>query len=118
MTNTDIHMPTRKNEETPSRNEDEYFAKQDAELIKQMRAKLDADRMQAERKQSFMKCPKCGGDLREEDIGNVKVDVCEDCKGMWLDAGELDLLRQVQKSGGNVFKGIFDLLPGKSSSRK
>jgi hypothetical protein len=37
---------------------------------------------------------------------------------MWLDAGELDLLRQVQKSGGNVFKGIFDLLPGKSSVRK
>ena len=109
---------TKRHEEGPSRNEDEYFAKQDAELIKQMRAKLDADRMQAERKQSFMKCPKCGGNLREEDIGNVKVDVCEDCKGMWLDAGELDLLRQVQKSGGNVFKGIFDLLPGKSSSRK
>lgn len=109
---------TKRHEEGPSRNEDEYFAKRDAELIKQMRDKLDAERKQQERQQALMKCPKCGGDLREEDIGTVKVDVCEDCKGMWLDAGELDLLRQVQKAGGNVFKGIFDLLPGKSSSRK
>ena len=111
-------MTTRRHEDQPSRNEDEYFAKQDAELIKQMRAKLDADRKAAERKQALMKCPKDGGDLKEQDIGNVKVDVCPDCGGMWLDAGELDLLRQVQKSGGNVFKGIFDLLPGKSSVRK
>ena len=28
----------------PSRNEDEYFVKQDAELLKEMRAKLDAER--------------------------------------------------------------------------
>ena len=111
-------MATKRQEEGPSRNEDEYFAKQDAELIKQMRAKLDADRKASERKQSLMKCPKDGGDLKEQSIGNVKVDVCPECGGMWLDAGELDLLKQVQKSGGNVFKGIFDLLPGKSSARK
>ena len=111
-------MTTRRYEDQPSRNEDEYFAKQDADLIKQMREKLDAERKAAERKQFLMRCPKCGGDLKEQDIGSVKVDVCQDCTGMWLDAGELDLLRQVQKSGGNVFKGIFDLLPGKSSSRK
>ena len=111
-------MANKRHDEGPSRNEDEYFAKQDAELIKQMREKLDAERKATERKQNLMKCPKCGGDLKEQDIGNVKVDVCSDCRGMWLDAGELDLLRQVQKSGGNVFKGIFDLLPGKSSVRK
>ena len=111
-------MATKRHEEGPSRNEDEYFAKQDAELIRQMRAKLDAERVAAERKQALMKCPKDGADLREQEIGNVKVDVCAECGGMWLDAGELDLLRQVQKSGGNVFKGLFDLLPGKSSVRK
>ena len=31
-------------EDQPSRNEDEYFVKQDAELLKQMRAKLDQER--------------------------------------------------------------------------
>ena len=109
---------TKRHEEGPSRNEDEYFAKQDAELIRQMRVKLDAERQQSERKQALMRCPKDGSQLTEQEMGTVKVDICAECGGMWLDAGELDLLRQVQKSGGNVFKGIFDLLPGKSSSRK
>ena len=89
-------MATKRHEEGPSRNEDEYFAKQDAELIKQMRAKLDAERQQAERKQALMKCPKDGSDLKEVEMGNVHVDVCSECGGMWLDAGELELLRQVQ----------------------
>jgi Zn-finger nucleic acid-binding protein len=49
----------------------------------------------------------------------VKVDVCSSCGGMWLDAGELDLLRQVQKSGsGNILKSFFDFRPAKSSVRK
>ena len=111
-------MTTRRHEDQPSRNEDEYFAKQDAELIRQMRDKLDTERKHQERQQALMKCPKDGSDLTEKELGTVKVDVCAECGGMWLDAGELDLLRQVQKAGGNVFKGIFDLLPGKSSSRK
>jgi uncharacterized protein len=108
-------MPTRKNEETPSRNEDEYFARQDAELIKQMRAKLDQEREAEKRKQSLMKCPKCGGTLAEEDRGNVKVDVCGDCKGMFLDAGELELLQKMSKSGGNLFNNFFG--PGKSARK-
>ena len=106
-------------QDQPSRNEDEFFAKQDAELIKQMRAKLDSERIAQERKAHFMKCPKCGGDLKEEDHGQVKVDVCPDCKGMWLDAGEMDIMRTMQKAGGaNPFKGILDLFPGKAASRK
>lgn len=112
-------MPPKRSEDQPSRNEDEYFAKQDAELIKQMRAKLDADRKAEQRKQHHMKCPKCGGDLKEQAQGNITVDVCADCGGMWLDAGELDLLRAVQKAGGqNVFKGILDLFPGRGAARK
>src|SRR5688500_11875373 len=106
-------------DEKPSRNEDEYFAKQDAELIKSMREKLDKERKEQERKATFMKCPKCGGTLAEQDMASVKVDVCSSCGGMWLDAGELDLLRQVQKSGsGNILKSFFDFRPAKSSVRK
>ena len=110
----------RPTQETPSRNEDEYFAKQDAELLKQMREKNDSERQQSERKAHFMKCPKCGGDLKEETHEHVKVDMCPECHGMWLDAGELEIVRHMQKSGGghNVFKGILSLFPGKSASRK
>ncbi|MEX2177573.1 MAG: zf-TFIIB domain-containing protein [Gemmatimonadaceae bacterium] len=111
-------MPPKRSEDQPSRNEDEFFAKQDAELLKEMRAKLDAERAQQERKAHFMKCPKCGADLAEQARGDVHVDVCPDCGGMWLDAGELELLKQVDRSSKTGLRGIFDLLPNRSSKSK
>ena len=33
-------------------------------------------------------CPNCGGLMESEDAGNVRVDVCLDCFGVWMDAGE------------------------------
>jgi uncharacterized protein len=106
-------------QESPSRNEDEYFAKQDAELIKQMRDKLDKERVANERKAHFMKCPKCGADLEEKEIGQVKVDICPECGGMFLDAGEMELLQKVQASGGkNLFEGLLGFFPGKGAKRK
>ena len=95
-------------QDTPSRNEDEYFAKQDAELIKQMRAKLDKEREQNERKAHFMKCPKCGADMNEEMHGPVKVDICPDCKGMFLDAGEMDLLQKLVDHHVDVLTAILE----------
>jgi acetyl-CoA carboxylase beta subunit len=97
--------------EKPSRNEDEYFVKQDAELIKQQRAKLDAERKAAERESHYMKCPKCGADLAEKEFHQVKVDVCPDCNGMWFDGGEIDMIARVQDNavGGfvrDLFKGL------------
>lgn len=97
----------------PSSNEEEYFLKQDAELVKALRAKRDAERQSAERKSHYMKCPKCGADLVEVTTHHVTVDVCPDCKGMWLDAGELDLLRKVKEHRfGALFAELFRSLPG------
>jgi len=112
-------MTNRHSQEQPSRNEDEYFARRDAELLKEMRAKLDKERNQTERKAHYMKCPKCGADLKEETHDHAKVDKCPECHGMWLDAGELELMQQVHKSGGrDLFRGLLDLLPNRSSARK
>ena len=86
-------------EEKPSRNEDEYFVKLDAELLRQRRAQLDAERARQERAAHLNKCPKDGADLVEREIDHVKVDVCPDCRGMWMDAGELELIRDARKSG-------------------
>ena len=95
----------------PSKNEDEYFLKLDAERIKEMRAKLDQERAQAERKSHWMKCPKCGASLNETEYHHVKVDVCPDCGGMWFDAGEIEMVDQVKEhrvSGflSDLFKGL------------
>ena len=99
--------------EKPTSHEEEYFHRQDAELLRQMRDRLDAARANAEKFSHFMKCPRCGGDLEEKHIEHVTIDVCKDCKGMWLDAGELDLIREIRehrKKGSVVAgaKGFFD----------
>jgi hypothetical protein len=98
-------------ENKPTPNEDEYFLTADAEHNKAQRAKLDAEREAARRKQHFMKCPKCGGDLKEQALDSVTIDVCSDCHGIFLDAGELELIAKVKDSavGGfirDLFKGL------------
>ena len=97
-------------EEKPSRNEDEYFAKQDAELLKARRAKLDEERRKAERSVHHMKCPKCGGQLLEREFQQMRIDVCQECKGTWLDPGEFELLAHVNRGAINRF--ISDVLEG------
>jgi uncharacterized protein len=80
----------------PSDPEEEYFAKEDLEKVKEIRAKLDAERAQAAkdhlRETHWMRCPKCGHELRETNVRDVAVDVCTHCRGVFLDKGELELL--------------------------
>jgi Zn-finger nucleic acid-binding protein len=45
-----------------------------------------------------MRCPKCGMQLKEIEFGAVRLDQCCSCEGLWLDKGELDLIRR--KEGG------------------
>jgi uncharacterized C2H2 Zn-finger protein len=89
-------MPT---DEKPSRNEDEYFVKQDAELMRAMRARLDADRL-AQQGVESNRCPRCGTGLEEQERDSVKIDVCPNCGGIWLDKGELEMLQHVTRGGG------------------
>ena len=77
-------------QEKPSRNEDEYFAREEAERLKAMREKEAAARRAAERKSHHMKCPRCGADLHHEVFHGVNVDRCNECHGIWLDKGELE----------------------------
>ncbi len=40
-----------------------------------------------------MKCPTCiTDDLRRAEREGVEIDICNNCGGIWLDRGELDLL--------------------------
>lgn len=82
----------------PNRTEDEYFVKLDAELIKSQRARLDAERARLERESHLMKCPRCGADLAETDFHHIKIDRCPECKGVWFDSGEVEMLEQVDQS--------------------
>jgi Zn-finger nucleic acid-binding protein len=77
-------------QEKPSRNEDEYFAREDAELLRKQRERAHAASVEAERKTHFMKCPKDGYDLSSSEYHGVQIETCPHCGGMWLDAGELE----------------------------
>ena len=95
-------------EEKPSRNEEEYFARRNAELIKEQRAKLDQSRVRQERASHYMKCPKCGADLKEREFHHVRVDECSECGGMWLDKGEMEMFSHVER--GQLGRFIGSLL--------
>ena len=52
-----------------------------------------------------MKCPHDGADLTEREFHHVKLDVCSECGGVWLDKGELEQLTSVDRRGflGSLF---------------
>jgi len=83
----------------PSRNEDEYFVKQDAELLRKQRAQADAAAVDAERRSHYMKCPKDGYDLASSLYHGVQIETCPHCGGMWLDAGEVEAVSHEERPG-------------------
>ncbi len=93
----------------PSRNEEEYFAKREAEILKARREAAERAAREAERRSHYMKCPKCGADLKTEEQDGIQVDKCPECLGVWFDAGEAEeLIRMHQRSGG--LAGLFTAL--------
>lgn len=40
----------------------------------------------------WMRCPKCGHKLATEQNGAVEIDLCPSCRGVWLDANELETI--------------------------
>lgn len=96
-------------QEKPGRNEDEYFARLDADLVKERQARLDEERRKQERSAHLNKCPRCGSDLEEHEHGGVKIDQCGECGGMWLDKGELEIIEELDRKspGGYNFMTSF-----------
>lgn len=82
--------------------EEEYFARQEAERARRRaedrHAKLKVEERERDRVLHSMRCPKCGMQLEEIAFGDVRIDKCFACEGLWLDKGELDILRQ--REGG------------------
>ncbi|MEY3367749.1 MAG: hypothetical protein RI973_904 [Bacteroidota bacterium] len=48
-----------------------------------------------------MKCPSCNVNLLMTERNGVEIDYCPDCRGVWLDRGELDKIieRSASKAG-------------------
>jgi len=104
--------------EKPSRNEDEYFAKRDAELLRQQREALRKSAVEAERRSHYMKCPKCGYDLITGEWQGVQIDQCTNCHGIWFDAGEAEsvLTHAEPNALARVFKAVMRGVSGAKAS--
>ncbi|MBI5687764.1 MAG: zf-TFIIB domain-containing protein [Verrucomicrobia bacterium] len=63
-------------------------------------------------------CPKCDAQLLNLRFKEVEVDFCERCRGLWLDAGELEAL--MRQTGGSADDPLmaFQNQPGATPSRE
>ena len=85
-----------RNTDMPHKNEDQHIL--ELELQRRLE-KLEAEQkaMAAEEKKRqkelhWMHCPKCGHKLSTQHHGSVEIDVCPSCRGLWLDANELETI--------------------------
>src|SRR5437899_34360 len=91
----------------PSKNEDEYFARRDAELLRQHRESARRSAAAIERKTHYMKCPKCGYDLITGDWDGVQIEQCTNCHGIWCDADEVKAILKRPTPTNNILAPIF-----------
>jgi len=90
-------------DERSRKREDDWFLQNEKKLLEEARKareKREAERRARETEEQrgklkqlhWMKCPKCGHDLKTEALEGVEVDRCTFCEGFFVDAGELDVL--------------------------
>ena len=94
--------------------EDDWFRANERQLLEESRRAREA--REAERKAHqrkgenerlkalhYLKCPKCGHDLKSEKLQGIEIDRCTFCEGFFMDAGELEQLflmkEQAQRQG-------------------
>ncbi len=62
-----------------------------------------------------MDCPVCENAMITLELQQVEIDFCSECSGIWLDAGELEMLLQ---NPGQAAKLLASFTPDKKSTEK
>jgi len=95
----------------PSEREAEFIARTEFDKKKkaeeEKHSKLKAAEKKKLKEQHYMRCPKCGMELIEIDYKEIKVDKCSECDGIWLDAGELESVSKLEKTGLDKLFSVF-----------
>lgn len=88
--------------------EDDYFARLDAEKKAALRKRLDGEASEAAeaalRELHHFKCGKCGHDMATQLFRGIEIEVCSNCQAVLLDPGELESL---SGSDDGFFKDFF-----------
>jgi hypothetical protein len=84
--------------------EEEYFYELNRELIERKRRELDQKRKNKETQGRtspyWMKCPKCGSEMKEVEFSRIKADQCSGCHGLYFDQEEFETLVEVKHHTG------------------
>ncbi len=95
----------------PSESEEEYMARMEYEKLKKIEEEKHKNLVEGDKKRlkelHFMRCPKCGMELIAVDYKDIEVDKCSECEGIWLDAGELEAVSKLEKSGLDKLFSVF-----------
>ena len=89
--------------DTGRRSEDDWFRANEKKLLEEARRaredraaerKAHEDKAECDRLKAlhYLKCPKCGHDLKAEKLDDIEIDRCTFCEGFFVDAGELEQL--------------------------
>jgi hypothetical protein len=95
----------------PTSKEEEYFAREEAiklrKLAQKVKAEMSAEERQRLKALHWMRCPKCGLEMKTIKLNQVDVDKCFSCGGIYLDDGELE---KVSGRSAEFFKQMKDVL--------
>ena len=83
--------------------ENDWFLQNEKKLLeeaKKARERREAERRDRETEEQraklkelhWMKCPKCGHDMKTETLEGIEIDRCGFCEGVFLDQGEIEEL--------------------------
>jgi hypothetical protein len=95
----------------PSSIEDQHILEQELQrrlekLEAEQQAMAEAEKHR-QKELHWMRCPKCGHQLATDHYGTVEIDVCPSCRGLWLDANELET---ILASETGLFKSFVKVL--------
>ncbi|MEO5968737.1 MAG: zf-TFIIB domain-containing protein [Bdellovibrionia bacterium] len=98
--------------------EEEYFYRINQELIKNRRKQLDEKRVERRDSDSaaayWMKCPKCGNQMKEINFSGIHSEECTVCHGIFFDQGEFETLLEAKRPK-HFLKGLLNRVRAKIS---
>jgi hypothetical protein len=100
--------------------ENDWFRENEKKLLEEARRAREAREAERRAKETaaerqrvkdlhYLKCPKCGHDLKPETLDGIEIDRCTYCEGFFVDAGELEqlfLMRQ-QSQRQSFLRGLL-----------
>jgi hypothetical protein len=104
------HQPWSK----PSRNEEEYFHRDEfrhrMELARQREAEREGDERARWLESHRNHCPKCGSRLEVMETEDARADQCPQCLGVWLDHDTFDRLTHPEEKNAYLTMVFRDIL--------